>query len=466
MKRAVAIGLLGVLGLAGCVSGPNYKIPATAVAEQPHARGAFLGSAEPAYVQADPPDRWWRLYDDPRLDGYVAEALAANRDLKAADANLRRASFIAREAEIARQPTAVITAGGGLDKALLVNNALPGPFAYALGATVSWPLDLAGGIRRGIEAARDESESVKAARDEVRVTVAAGVALSYADACSANVTLAAARRTVEVQARTLDTTSRLFAAGRGTAFDVSRAQAAFEDAKAEIPTILFRRQAALYELAVLMGRVPADYPREVETCATAPSIDRPLPIGDGAGLIRRRSDIRAAERMLAASTAEIGVQVAQLYPQVSLGGSIGSSGAARGFGNALQDYMSFGPLISWTFPNRSMARARIAEAKAGADVAEAQFDSVVLSALRQTETSLTAYARELDHDESLERSRDASARAESQAEALYLRGRTSLVDLLVAQQSLAHAELALASSKAELTDRQIDVFLALGGGWR
>ncbi len=454
-----------VLVLAACTAGPDYRMPEHAMAKAPSANGPFASGHEAAFANAPLPDHWWRLYDDPRLDGYVKEALAANTDLRAADANLKRATAVVREAEVARLPVATLSGSGGVARLQGSTERLPGSAVYSLGGSVAYPLDLAGGIRRGIEAARDDAEATRAARDQVRVTVAAAVTRSYAATCSANRTLAATERVLDLQRQTLDVTERLAKGGRGTAFDVTRAQAAVDQSAAAIPSIIAERQAALYEIAALMGRAPADYPRELETCPAPPELKRLLPIGDGAQLIRRRADIRSVERSLAAATATIGIEMAQLYPQVSLGGSAGFGGPISAIGTGSQFSLSFGPLVTWTFPNRALARARIAEAGASAEAASAQFDGTVIGALQQTETALSAYAREIDRDRNLQRARDDAEKATGQADRLFRFGRTDFINLLTAQSSLASAEATLAASQAAVVDRQIDVFLALGGGW-
>jgi NodT family efflux transporter outer membrane factor (OMF) lipoprotein len=463
--KVASAPVLVVLLLAGCTAGPDYHIPEHAMAKAPAANGVFVSGHEPIYAQAPLPDHWWRLYDDARLDGYVAQALAANTDLRAADANLRRASFVVREAEVGRTLQTALSASGGVARQQGSVERLPGSAVYALGGSVTYPLDLAGGIRRGIEAASDQAEAARAARDQVRVTIAAAVTRSYAATCSANVTLTATRHVLDIQRQTLDVTRRLFKGGRGTAFDVTRAQAAVDQSEAAIPNILAERQAALYELAALMGRAPADYPRDAEGCAAPPALHRLLPIGDGTALIRRRADVREAERGLAAATATIGVETAQLYPQISLGGSAGFGGPLSAIGAGSQFSLSLGPLVTWTFPNRAVAHARIAEAGAAAEAASAQFDGTVIGALQQTETALSAYARELDRNRALIRTRDDAAKATDQANRLFRFGRTSFIDVLTAQASLADAETALAASDAIMIDRQVDVFLVLGGGW-
>jgi NodT family efflux transporter outer membrane factor (OMF) lipoprotein len=458
--------LLGLaLSVAGCMVGPNYRVPPHAQVNAPAANGPFVNGDNAAFTAAPLPERWWRLYDDPRLDGYVREALAANTDLRAADANLRRANAAIREAQAARTVGTSVEAGisetrqAGID--IL---SFPGA-SYSLGFGVSYPLDLAGGLRRAVEARRADAEAVEALRDQVRVTIAAAVSRNYMAVCSANRSIAAALHVVDVESQTFNDVQRLFRGGRSTSFDVTRSQAAVEQSTAAIPPLIAQRQAALYALAALLGRPVADYPRELETCPAPPPLLQPLPVGDGASLIRRRSDIRAAERTLAAATAAVGVETAQLYPQVSIGGALGFAGPFSTIGSVSSFGGNIGPVLSWTFPNRSLAHARIAEAGAAAEAAEAEFDGTVLTALQQTETALDAYVREIDHNRALNRARDSADRATSQARTLFRFGRTNILDVLDAEASLASAENAVAASDAAMADAQVNVFLALGGGW-
>jgi multidrug efflux system outer membrane protein len=466
MMRPAFAALLA-LALSGCATvGPDYARPDSAVVNRPAAKSAFASGGEKAFADVPLPDHWWQLYGDARLDSYVTEALAANTDLKVADANLRQADAVVAEIAAGRTISTAIGGGTTLARPYGTGGTLPGTVGYDLGISLAYPLDLSGRITRAIEAAQGDAEAVAAARDDVRVTVAAETARSYAAACTANLVLAANNRVLVLQRQTLDVTKRLQRGGRGTAFDVTRAQSAVDQSEALIPAAVATRTAALYRLATLMGRAPADYPKEVEACAAAPTMRQPLPIGDGAALIRRRPDIRAAERTLAAATARIGVATANLYPQVSLGGSAGFTGPISAFGSGDAFHVGLGPLITWTFPNRRITRAQIAEAGAAADAALAQFDSTTLEALRATETALSAYAREGDRNASLARARASAATAADQAARLYRFGRTDFLSLLTAQAALTTAEANLAASDALLIDRQVDVFKALGGGWQ
>jgi outer membrane protein TolC len=194
-------------------------------------------------------------------------------------------------------------------------------------------------------------------------------------------------------------------------------------------------------------------------------LQRPLPTGDGAALIRRRPDIRQAERAIAADTARIGVATADLYPQVGIGGSLGLSGPLSGIGSTRSFGFSLGPLLSWSFPNRPVVRARIAEANAQVQADLAAFDGAVIEALRQAETALETYRRDVQRAEALSRASGTAALSERQASKLFRFGRGDFLSLLDAQRSYAAAEAASASARAQVLQDQIAVFLALGGGW-
>ncbi len=194
---------------------------------------------------------------------------------------------------------------------------------------------------------------------------------------------------------------------------------------------------------------------------TPPEVARPIPVGDAA-LLARRPDVRAAERELAAATARIGVATAELYPDVRLGGSVGATGSSPGSGFRF----SLGPLISWTFPNIAVARARIAQAEAGAQAALARFDGTWLRALEETESALTRYARQLDRVAALRRAVGNGREAARIARLRYQAGRDSFQIVLDAERTLAETETALAEAEAQLSDHLISLFLALGGGWQ
>jgi NodT family efflux transporter outer membrane factor (OMF) lipoprotein len=465
MKRI--LGLLAATALSGCMVGPDYVSPAP----KAPAQAPFVSANAPAFVPAEPPADWWHLFNAPILDTLIADALAANTDLRVAAANLKQARAQLRETRSQRLPGTTISASGGYGQVAGSTVGAPGAGprgeTYDAGLDVGYQIDLFGKIGRGIQASRADLEAVQASYDLARVTVVAETIRAYADACSAGGQLKVARNTLNVQEQTFDLTRRLYEGGRGTALDTNRASALLEQTRAQVPTFEAARQAALFRLAVLTGKPPAAFPAEVAACETAPVTATAIPVGDGASLLARRPDVRAAERRLAAASARIGVATADLYPSISIGGSIGSTAGSVGDLFSSRGFrFSLGPLLSWTFPNTSAAHARIAQANAAAEGALATFDGTWLNALRDTETALTRYVAEGQRVETLRRARDASMEAARIARLRYQAGAESFQIVLDAERSLADSEALLAQSQAQFSDDTVTLFLNLGGGWQ
>lgn len=460
------VSALGALALAACTTvGPDYRSPAPEAPSQ----SPFLGGTSPVFTGNEPPGRWWSLYDDPALDGLVEQALAANTDLRVAAANLARSRAVLSETRGGRLPTTNIGASathGRQSGAAIGSSESMTSETFDIGLDIGYQLDLFGRIRRAVEASRADVESVQAAFDLTRVSVAAETSRAYADACGAGRQLEVARRSVRLQEQTFDLTRRLLEGGRGTALETSQAGSLLEQTRAAIPILEAQRTTALYRLSVLTGWPPAEFPQAVANCVSPPVLAAPIPVGDGASLISRRPDIRAAERDLAAATARIGVATAELYPDIRIGASLGSTAASIGdLASGLGFRYSLGPLISWTFPNTAIARARIAQAEASADAALARFDGTWLRALEETESALTRYANERARVATLRRARDQSQEAARIARLRYEAGREGFQIVLDAERQLAQTETQLAQSEAQLSTNLIALFLALGGGW-
>lgn len=458
------------LALAACHPvGPDYKVPDDALVNTPAATGALIGAAEPSVSAGAAADRWWSLYQDERLDGLVRQALAANTDLRVAAANIAQAQAALAAAENAQLPQTEINGAFEYSQLsgeqYLLNVPVPSMGLYDMGIGISYQIDLFGQIRRGIEAAKADEQAARAASDVARITVAADTVRAYVAACSAGHELQVARHSLDLQHRNNDLTQRLVRAGRASALDLTRSQTLVEQFRANIPQLEGEQRVALYRLAVLTAQPPANFPKDIGGCAAEPSLAQPIPVGDGAALLRRRPDIRQAERQLAAATAKIGVATADLYPKISFALTGGSTGAITDiFKDATQTY-GIGPLISWDFPQQNGIRARIRAAEAGADTALAQFDGKVLTALREVESALTIYGRDLDREAALKAARDRAAEAERQADALYRAGREDEFRTLDAERVLAGADQALAQAESQVAADQVNLFLALGGGW-
>lgn len=464
MKRGL-VALAG-LALSGCMVGPDYVSPAP---KQP-AQVPFSGASAPGFVPAEPPADWWRLFDEPIVDRLVQEALAANTDLRVAAANLRQARAVLRETRSARLPSTTVNAQGTYARTPGATFGQAQGFetdSYDVGFDLGYQVDLFGRIARAIQAGRADLEATQATYDLTRVTVVAETIRAYSDACAAGRQLSVARESLRLQEETFDLTRRLETGGRGTGLDTSRAAAQLEQTRAEVPSFEAARKAALFRLAVLTGKPPTEFPADVASCETTPTVASAIPVGDGASLLARRADVRAAERRLAAATARIGVATAELYPNISIGGSIGSTALSPNdlFSDSSLRF-SIGPLISWSFPNIAVARARIAQAEAGADAALAEFDGTWLSALRDTETALSTYVAQGTRVATLRRARDQSAEGARIARLRYQQGAESFQIVLDAERSRAASETLLAQAQAAFSEATVTLFLALGGGWQ
>ncbi|MGS0895727.1 efflux transporter outer membrane subunit [Burkholderia stagnalis] len=472
-RAARACALLASAALAACSVGEPYRPP-----EPDAARTAPFDAAAHAPVTAggEAPDRWWRLYDDPVLDGLVRDALAQNRDLAVAAARVARARAVFDEAGAARLPET--TAGFGVDYGKHAPDQIVAAakdtdartrWGFAPSFAVSWEVDLWGRVRRLVDAARADADAVQAASDAMRVAVAAETTVAYAQVCAYGERIDVTGQSVAIADRLAALTDRQRAHGLVSDLEVSRARAFADDTRADLPTLEGARRAALYELAVLTGRAPGALPDAVARCRAAPVLARPFPVGDGAGLLRRRPDLRESERRLAAANARIGVATAELYPSISLGGSVNwlsTGGDPSTLGDKYAIAWGVGPLITWRFPNLAASRARLAEARADDVAARAQFDAQVLRALKETEQALASYGAAWRRRAALETARTEHARAYRLAELNYEAGALDFLGVLDAQRSLVAVDSALAESTQQVALDQVAVFKALGGGWQ
>lgn len=474
------LSLAPALALSACVVGPNYVKPSTPASTPDTA--AFAEASRTAAVSAAAlPANWWRLYDDAVLDRLVAEALAHNTDIRVVAANLARARAILSEQRGARLPTTTLdgqatrsrTGLGSLGAQAAsvggTGTGAPDSFTqnlYTVGFDASYEVDLFGGVTRAIEAARGDVGAAAAELDAARVSVAAETARAYVTACGNAAQRAVAMETVGLQQRTLQLTSTLFEAGRGTRRDVERADVLLAQTQATIPGFEAERRASLYALATMTGRAPEQIDAQADLCKVTPRVKTIIPVGDGAALLARRPDVASAERTLAADTARVGVATAQLYPSIRLLGGISFGGTkpgevftSRGFSYSL------GPLISWNFPNLTAARARVRQASAQSDASLARFDGVVLTALEEVEQALARYAGALDRNAALRRAEQSSSSAAKLSRLRFDYGADSFLLLIDAERDRADARAALAQSDAAVADAQVSLFKALGGGW-
>lgn len=459
--------------VAGCTTvGPDYRLPEHSAMRSPEANGALadasLRATHAVSIEAVPHD-WWQLYDDPQLDALVKETLAANTNVRVALANLQRAVATYQEVKSENLPQGGVQAEALRaqisGESLLKEEKLPVVNLAVATLGISYQIDFFGKLARADEAAMAAAEASQAALDVTRVSVAAQTVRAYVQGCAANHEYDIANEQLKLQERSVSITRKLVDAGRDQPTDLLRAQAQADTLRAALPHFQAQHDAATYRLAVMLGKVPGTLDARVTQCRRIPQLTQALPVGDGTALLKRRPDVRQAERELASATARIGVATADLYPSIRFGASIGANGVLEHFGQGRTEQWTVGPMITWSLPTNGV-RAHIKGMEAGADAALAHFDGVVLRAVEEARTSLSAYTRELQRDDALRDARDRSRAAAEQNHKLYEAGRAPYLTSLDAERTHASAEAALAASQTQVAMDQINLFLALGGGWQ
>jgi NodT family efflux transporter outer membrane factor (OMF) lipoprotein len=422
------------------------------------------------------PDQWWRLYQDPNLNTAVEQALAHNRNLREAAAHLMAARQVANAVEGEKLPSTSLHTEGGygstaedqLEAALDQSDTIRTGTRYGIGMDVQWEVDLFGRLKSLSKASHADVLAVMAEEQGVRVEVAAETTRAWLKACDAAQQSVLAQRALTLAEEKQHVVQMLSQAGVGSALDLVRAQARVDQTSTALPPLHAARQRALAELAVLMGRLPDDPPAAAQQCATAPAIAAiHIPHETGAALLQRRPDVLRAQQQLNAATAKIGVSTAELYPRISLGGSIYSSAhQPGGWGDSGATVWRLGPLISWSFPNISIARAHIAEAGANQQAALAHFDATLLQALKEVQENLANYQAAQQAQSSLQDAAAQSQQALNLAQIAQKEGASSALDYLTAQQAALAAQRQLASENGELINAQVTLFKSLGGGWQ
>lgn len=449
----ITANLAALIMAGGCATHPT-TVPAASVT----AAGPFQETGNAIGATPVPGD-WWRLFDDPVLNRHVERALAANTDIRAARANLEAARAAARQAQGAQGIATVLESGVGPDKANTQPSTSSVPkTSYEAGFTVAYEVDLFGRLSGATRVARADADAAQATLEAARVTVVADTVNAYVDMCAAQRDHDLLQAQVDTAAQHRELIASQLRLGEVSPLELARATAALEAARAGLPGLEAEQRRALYTLAALQGLSPVEAASLDSECRTLPHIASPLPVGDGAALLARRPDVRAAERKLAAATARTDIATADLYPRIRLGASAGEIGS--GFDAFLT------PLITWNFPNQSVERAKISAAKGAADAALARFDGVILNALRETETALAAYQSELRRHASLQSALAESDKAFTRAQSRYRLGEDSYLWVLDAQTARNNAERDLASSEIRIVRSQIALFKALGGGWQ
>ncbi|MEO0499759.1 MAG: efflux transporter outer membrane subunit [Pseudomonadota bacterium] len=473
MSGARLAALTGSVMLAACVVGPDYEGPPT---PPPAIGGEFALSEAAPVAAADPVTRWWQQLDDPVLNELIADTLLQNYELAAAEANIRASRALLRLAKQEFFPTGSVTAAYARERISLAAQQFAGGLEvpeldpeqdqFNLGADASWEIDLFGRLRRNAEAARADLGESMALRNDLVVTLAAETANAYIDLRGAQARLRVAESNADNQRRTYELTEILLRGGRGTGLDVARAKSQLDTTLATIPPLQVDVDVAISRLSVLGGRGPGALRERLLPASKLPDLPATVAIGSPDQLLRRRPDIRAAERSLAAATATIGIETAELFPRVSILGNIGYTALdfdQIGTGDAFR--YSIGPSISWRLFDYGRIFARIAAADARAEGAVATYQDTVLRALEETEVALTSYGNERVRRDRLETANAASQEAARLARLRYQSGIDDFLTVLDAERVALENEDLLVLSRIEANLQLVALYKALGGGW-
>ena len=474
----ILLALALSMTLAGCAVGrhpvgPNYAKPAMNVVpfhnlSSTHAATSGLPSPKL--------DTWWTGFDDPVLVTVVQRALDQNLDLAAALERVTQARAAAAEAGARLLPTADLGASvtaqrqTGANLFGVIGSGFPGYRRnlreYTIGPAVSWEIDLSGGLRRGKAAARNELQAAEADHVGTRITVAAEAADAYVQVREFRARLAVAQQLIDTDAGLLRLVEARRRAGAADGREVAQAEALMKEAKTTVPPLRVQVEAQLNRLDVLMGAQPGTYAKELMTPGKIPEVpaigdaDQPL------NVLRRRPDIIAAERRLAASNERIGVAISDYYPKISLSGALGFDSINAGTvfnGQALQAIG--GGALRWRLFDFGKVKAEIAQARGAYAEALVAYRQTALKATEDIENAMMELAQSLarleqlqDEFESLTRARDLSQRA-------YEAGSITLTDVLDANRQLLMARNEVESTRSDAARAAVSTFRALGGGW-
>jgi NodT family efflux transporter outer membrane factor (OMF) lipoprotein len=452
--------------LAGCVVGPDYKRPPTVAAASTWTEPASEGDVDAA---------WWRSLGDPVLDRLVETASTRNLDLREADGRLREARANRDATASGRLPQVEATGSATANRISghgeIPIQRIPGfqrTFdLYDVGFDASWEIDLWGRVSSEVQASNARRDAALEARRDVLLQTIAEVVRAYVDLREAQALLASASADALARDRAASLVGQRYRAGEASLFDDARAQAQARSTRSALPGLASDAKAAAYRLALLTGQPPEALAGLAATPAPLPNLPARVGVGLRSDLLRRRPDVREAERNLAAATADVGVATADLFPRVTLIGGVGQQ--AQGVGDltsGLSTRYQFGPTFSWPILSFGRIRAQVRAAGGRADQAGAAYEKAVLTALYDSETALNRYAATAAERRDRDVARAQSATALDLARQRYAGGEDSLLSLLAAQSEFSAAEQsAVAARAAELT-ALVGLYKALGGGWQ
>lgn len=421
-------------------------------------------------TDALPTARWWQGFGDPVLVGLEAEAIAANRDLRSADARLRAARAGVGIASSARSPTVDGSLTGGMREDETAANRQRQPSEqsrfYQAGFDASWEIDVFGGIAASVAAADADAAAAAYARGDVLVSLLADVARNYIELRGAQARIDVAHRNIERQRDALELLTSRVRAGLSSEVDSAKARADLKALEAVVPALEESVQRAMYRLGVLIGREPGALVAQLRDPRGVPPAPPGLAVGLPSDLLERRPDVRRAQADVVAANARVGVARADLFPKFYLSGLLGRSSESTdsaGFGPGL--FYGLGPTVTLPIFNGGRLRSRVEVRDAELAAALAAYEQSMLRALEDVNAALAGYAREQERRQSLSDALTAAELALKLARELYERGLADYFAVLDAERSLYAVEDDLTASTTAVSVKLIALYKALGGGW-
>jgi outer membrane protein, multidrug efflux system len=470
--RALALALVAALGLSACTLGPDYRRPASALDASFIAPGAKTVNAEPASADIA---SFWRGFNDATLTALVERSLAANGDVRIASARLQEAQLQQREADVADWPGVAID--GGATRAIRPITQQPNLSRDArtsntlnTGFVAAWELDLFGRNRRASEAAGARTEASQASLHAAHTSVAAEVARNYLALRGLQQQLRIAQAALVNQREALRLTEARVSGGRGTQLDRERAQALVVGTEAALPALQGSIERTALRIATLVARPPREVLAELATPAPLPGLPvtdlGKLPVGTPAQWLLRRPDLMAAERELAAATANVGVAMTELYPRLSLTGLLGLNAASFGnLGRAESVVYSLGAGLSWTPFDSGAIRDRIGASQARVQQSLARYEQAVALAIEETEGAFSSYTRNAQRAEQQALAAGHAREAARLARLRYAAGLSDLSLVLDAERQILSSEDTLMQAQTATATALVSVYRTLGGGW-
>lgn len=442
--------------LSGCAAvGPDYTAPQTSVPA--HWQGAHDSRMRDASVLA----RWWRQFNDPVLNGLIADALAANTDLATAQAKLRESRARRDLARAGLGPS--VTASGSASRS---ESGGATSNLFSAGVDAGWELDIFGGTRRGVEAAEADLQASAETLRDTRVSLVAEVALDYVALRTSEQRLAIAESSLAAQQETYDLTRWRQQAGLVSQLDEAQALTALEQTRAALPALRTAIAESRHRLAILLGRPPAELDARLTASGAIPVAADAVATGIPADTLRQRPDVRAAERRLAAQTARLGQAEAARYPSFQLSGSLGLQSPTLNrllAGNNSSSSLLAG--ITAPIFDAGRIRSNIAVQDAVLEQSRLGYQAAVLTALEEVENALVSLAQSRQRQAQLARATDSARSTLALARNRYAAGLADFQAVLDSQRTLLNLEDQLASSTGETSNAQIHLYKALGGGW-